>query len=356
MSRCKPAEIVIVVCLAIVSIVAVEAGAADRIHCVTYISHDFSFYFDGRFGANYVAPDGIDVRNWGTLHKYDLTDANLLILQSSASPCRYLPEDVEAVRGFLGRGGGVVVLGDYALFREEKEYHPNALLKPFGARFADTAAQKPLDGDGVLEHEEIACYSPKSIVLEDPADWQILVNDAQDRVIMAKRPWGKGQLLVGSRSLCGRNPNASDPINDHMFPLTHVTLNDHQRQRINDTLLNHPLERACPEGGFVPLFEQQISCRFRQGNADLPLAQQTAHVIELNIRNLAQMFPLQAVENDRFIHPVQKFRSEMASQGGQYPILHLGSILHVNDVLTANIAGHNNDRVAEINRAPLPVR
>jgi len=119
---------------------------SDRIHCVTDISHEFSFYFDGRFGRNYVVPNGIDVRNWGTLHKYDFSNVNLLILQSSASPCPYLPEDIEAVRKFLAEGGGVVVLGDYSLFRQEKQYRLNALVKHFGAEFVSESAQKPLKG------------------------------------------------------------------------------------------------------------------------------------------------------------------------------------------------------------------
>ncbi len=214
MNRRKSSLIVAVVCSIVLAAMVVEAAPAGKIHCVTDISHTFSFYFDGRFGANYVAPDGIDVRNWGTLHKYDLTNANLLILQSAASPCRYTPEDIKAVRRFLAEGGGVVVLGDYALFREEKEYHPNTLLKSFGARFTDTAAQKPLAGDGILADEKIASYSPKIITLDESADWQTLVKDAQGRPVMAKRLVGKGQLLVASRSLCGHNPNASDPIND----------------------------------------------------------------------------------------------------------------------------------------------
>ena len=89
MNRHKSAPILPVVCLLVLAAAVAEAAPSGKIHCVTDISHTFSFYFDGRFGANYVAPDGIDVRNWGTLHKYDLTNANLLILQSSASPCRY---------------------------------------------------------------------------------------------------------------------------------------------------------------------------------------------------------------------------------------------------------------------------
>ncbi len=35
----------------------VPTTQSDRIHCVTDISHEFSFYFDGRFGRNYVVPN-----------------------------------------------------------------------------------------------------------------------------------------------------------------------------------------------------------------------------------------------------------------------------------------------------------
>ena len=190
------------------------ATQSGRIHCVTDISHEFTFYFDGRFGRNYVVPNGVDVRNWGTLHKYDFSNVNLLILQSSASGCPYLPEDVKAVRKFMMEGGGVVVLGNHALFRKEKQYRLNALVKHFGAEFLNESAQKPLRGYSILEKKKIDSYSPKAIRLEDRFDWEVLVKDANGRVVMARRRVGKGYLVVASRSLSGRKPNASDPIND----------------------------------------------------------------------------------------------------------------------------------------------
>ena len=186
---------------------------SGRVHCVTDISHDFSFYFDGRFGGNYVSPDGVNVQNWGTLHKCDLSFANLLILQSSASPCPYVPEDVKAVRKFLEEGGAVVALGDYALFRKETVYHLNEMATAFGAEFVNERAEKPLKGCLTLEKETIEGYSPKTIQLRKASDWQVLVKDGKDRVVMAQRRVGKGRLVVASRALCGQNPNASDPIN-----------------------------------------------------------------------------------------------------------------------------------------------
>jgi hypothetical protein len=190
------------------------AAESDRIHCVTDISHEFTFYFDGRFGKNYVSPHGIDVRNWGTLHKYDLENVNLLILQSGASPCPYLPEDIEAVRTFMTGGGAVVVLGDFSLFGHEAQYRLNALVEPFGAAFVNDPAQKPLRGCLTLQGQEIESYTPKTVTLGRASDWEVLVRDAQDRVVMARRRVGRGTLVVASRSLCGHKPDASDPIND----------------------------------------------------------------------------------------------------------------------------------------------
>lgn len=202
------------VCPTTLFIESAPAAQDGRIHCVTDISHEFTFYFDGRFGKNYVAENGIDVRNWGTLHKYDFSNVNLLILQSSASPCPYLPKDIKAVRKFLREGGGVVVLGDYATFRKEKEYKLNALVRNFGAEFVNERAQKPLKGYSILSKNKIESYSPKTIKLEKPSEWKVLVKDAKGQVVMTWRCVGKGRLVVASRSLCGRNPNAGDPIND----------------------------------------------------------------------------------------------------------------------------------------------
>ena len=217
------------VCVCPTTLLAESASAdqSGRIHCVTDISHEFTFYFDGRFGKNYMVPNGIDVRNWGTLHKYDFSNVNLLILQSSASPCPYLPEDINTVRKFLLEGGAVIVLGNYTVFRKEKEYKLNALVRNFGAEYVNERAQKPLKGYSILSKKKIDSYSPKTIKLEKPSEWKVLVKDAKDRVVMAWRLVGKGRLVVASRSLCGRNPNASDPINDSWWKplLKRITAN-----------------------------------------------------------------------------------------------------------------------------------
>jgi len=100
------------ICAIVVSLVAAAAGAAapaGKIHSVVDISHEFSFYFDGRFAKNYLAGRGnASVQNWGTLHKFDFDRVNLVVLQSGASSCRYTPKDIAAIKAFLDSGGGVI--------------------------------------------------------------------------------------------------------------------------------------------------------------------------------------------------------------------------------------------------------
>ncbi len=219
----------LVLCCA--SIPAAEAGP---VHSVTDISHEFSFYFDGRFGKNYLSAKGnVDVRNWATLHEFDLGNINLLVLQSGASPCAYVPKDIEAVRRFLEEGGGAVVLGDYTRFRKEKAYHLNELARAFGAEFTEARAKGPLSGAAELAGKPIKYYGGKVIRLTAAAGapgrsrspraaraarkgketWEVLIRDAAGQVVAARRKVGKGKLLVCSRGLSGRQPNAKDPIN-----------------------------------------------------------------------------------------------------------------------------------------------
>jgi len=191
-----------------------ETTAATRIHSVTDISHSFSFYFDGRFGGNYITSQGgADARNWATLHEADLSNANLLVLQSGGTPCPYTAEDVAAVRRFLESGGGVAVLGDYATFRDEKTYRLNELSTAFGAEFVDVKAVGPLTPADELAATEVKTYGGKTVKLADPSAWDVLIRDAEDRAVMARRAVGKGSLLVVSRALSGRQPDAKDPIN-----------------------------------------------------------------------------------------------------------------------------------------------
>ena len=51
-----------------------EAGKqAIRIHAVSHLGHQFSFYADGRFHRQYLSGQPVAM-NWGSLYRYDFSD------------------------------------------------------------------------------------------------------------------------------------------------------------------------------------------------------------------------------------------------------------------------------------------
>jgi hypothetical protein len=182
------------------------------IHSLTDIAHEFTFYFDHRFTDRYLtAPAIANAFNWGTLHKYDLRNTNLLILHSGGTPCPYLPMDIAAVDSFLAAGGGALVLGDFARFRSDPDYKLNALARAFGAEFTDEVATPPLQRNA--SPVAIETNGSHLLRLTNESDWNALVYDSNRRVVAAQRNWDKGRLLVASRGLVGRDPNEPDNIN-----------------------------------------------------------------------------------------------------------------------------------------------
>lgn len=187
---------------------------APLIHSVTDLSHEFSFYADGRFATQYLDAErgDVDVRNWGTLAKFDLSNANLLVLMSGASPCAYTEADIAHVREFLEAGGGVVALGSYARWGTDPDYGLNALTGAFGGRFAEEQAATPLNGAPMTE-DAVEFTGGSILELDEATQWMALMSDAQGRPVLAGRQVGKGALMLASRGLAGQRPDASDAIN-----------------------------------------------------------------------------------------------------------------------------------------------
>ena len=175
-----------------------------RVHAVSDLGHQFSFYADGRFHRQYLPGQPVAM-SWGSLFNYDFSNANLLILLGCDPHLEYVPQDIEVVTTFLQQGGGVVLLGS------AQDKSQNALADKFGCSFA-APAEKPLKAATDLITGEIE-GSGDSLALEKPKDWRVLVADARNRPVLASRNVGKGTLLVGARGLAGRNPDASDDIN-----------------------------------------------------------------------------------------------------------------------------------------------
>src|SRR5512133_964144 len=115
--------------LSLFAALAVMAPVNGRIHSVEDISHDFTFYMDGRFYGQYIAPNGADARNWGTLWKLNLSDTNLLVLSSGDSPIRYDWRAIEHIKKYVRDGGALLITADNVGYKPGQPFHIQNVAK-----------------------------------------------------------------------------------------------------------------------------------------------------------------------------------------------------------------------------------
>ena len=174
------------------------------VHAVADLGHQFTFYADGRFHTQYLPGQPL-ATSWGSLYNFDFSNANLLILLGCDSHLEYVPDDIKTIQQFMEQGGGVVLLGSKA------DKSQDALARHFGCEFGQSA-QKPLkSADSIIKGEIMGAGN--TMVLKETNLWRILIVDAENKPVLARRTFGKGALLVGARGLAGSNPNAKDNIN-----------------------------------------------------------------------------------------------------------------------------------------------
>lgn len=182
-----------------------------RVHCVSDISQEFSFYMDGRFFRQYLEGHGEDARNWGSLSQLDLSNANLLALSGGDAHVPYAKESLAKVDAFLADGGAVLML------LQSADAPGNDVTKPHGCAAAADSATGPARATPALLRmvgsPDLSIEFRGGPMLAIATPWQPLVVDAKDQPLLAMRNVGNGSLLVGSRGLFGSNPDASDPIN-----------------------------------------------------------------------------------------------------------------------------------------------
>ncbi|MGL5683267.1 MAG: hypothetical protein ACRDDZ_09525 [Marinifilaceae bacterium] len=177
------------------------------VHAVTDLSHEFSFYADHRFHSQYIK-DGKGQTNWTSLFNYDFSNANLLVLLGCDDRISYLDKDVDVITNFVNDGGGIVLLGN------EQTKSQNELAKKFGVSFAGQAAKPYSTPSG---EDVVGGYASVLDFGKNANKWDVLVADKDGKPILARSKYGKGNLLVGARSIAGSNPNASDSINHTLW-------------------------------------------------------------------------------------------------------------------------------------------
>ncbi|HEX9794072.1 MAG TPA: DUF4350 domain-containing protein [Planctomycetota bacterium] len=199
----------------VASLLTLAASAQDPpaqapprlVHAVCDISQSFTFYMDGRFHRQYLEGHGRDARNWGSLAKLELGNVNLLVLTGGDVHVPYAADAIANVQDFVRAGGALLLMADGG----DPEPPGAAVAGAFDARLEDVPARAPLRGLGEFAKAAIEFRGGKTLRLTK--DWTPLLVDARDRPVLARRDFGKGQVLLGSRGLFGQNPDASDPIN-----------------------------------------------------------------------------------------------------------------------------------------------
>lgn len=184
---------------------ALQEPAAPRVHSISDISQEFSFYMDGRFHTQYLKDVGRDARNWGSLHRLDLSNTNLLVLVAGDPHVPYSAESIAHVERYVREGGTLLLMADGG----ETPPPGAALAEKLGAKLSKQGAKKPLSAVGA----DWAIEYRNGRVLELGAEWTVLVQDAEQRPVLAKRKLERGWALLGSRGLFGHQPDAKDPIN-----------------------------------------------------------------------------------------------------------------------------------------------
>lgn len=177
------------------------------VHCVSDISHEFTFYMDGRFHRQYLEGVGADARNWGSLHKLDLDNVNLLVIAAGETRVPFSAKTVAHLERYVREGGTLALLGN----KGAGDLPLQTVATPFGASFENIAAQTPLKTASGFGADPIAFTGGGTLTLQ--GNWKPLIEDAAGKPVLARRDVGRGHVLVGIRGLFGQRPDASDPIN-----------------------------------------------------------------------------------------------------------------------------------------------
>src|SRR5579884_1279955 len=91
---------------------------------------------------------------------------------------------------------------------------------------------------------------------------------------------------------------------------------------------------------------------------DMPFREARAQAIDLNLDDVAYLIPFERVEDDDFVDTVDELGTQtLFAQALAYNALHVVFIhaLELTQPGCADVAGHDNDRVLEVNGAALPI-
>src|SRR6185312_16114661 len=150
----------------------------------------------------------------------------------------------------------------------------------------------------------------------------------------------------------------ADPVARDEFALEYPL-----RQWVLDLLLDGPLQRPCTINRVESRFTQRIPCGIVEHQVHIPLLQPLAQIDELDVHDRPDLLAAQGMEHHDVIDAIDELGPETLLHDLHYRTLHAGIVLlaprsflelRLNH-LRPQVGGHDDDRVAEVDRPPLAV-
>jgi len=182
------------------------ASSPLQVRVVTDVAHGFSFYASWRLNGHYFAENQKGV-NYGNLYDIDASLINAVILPDCDNQVQYNAKDEVYLTKIMQDGGMVLLLGNAGRVMQ------NAFAQKFGVKFAGRAsgAIKATEKFGI--NAPIEGSAQNVLEFTTPADWDILMTDAQGAPVTARKKIGKGYLIVAPRRILGSHPDTMDNPN-----------------------------------------------------------------------------------------------------------------------------------------------
>src|SRR5262249_20104345 len=146
-------------------------------------------------------------------------------------------------------------------------------------------------------------------------------------------------------------------VDDDLAAFGELALEDLHRERVLEHALDHALERARAVVRVVALLGEQVLRLVGHLDRDPPVGEQPLHPIELDIDDPVEVLAAELVKYDRLVDPVQELGLEMRAprlvDALEEPLALL--LAKRDDVLAPDVRSHDQDDVAEVDRAALAI-
>ena len=166
---------------------------------------------------------------------------------------------------------------------------------------------------------------------------------------------------VRRASALGEHQLPAGGVDLHRVAVAELAGEDLLRQRVLDLRQDRALERARAIDRVEAHVPQQFKGLFGQLQLQPALGQALLQPAQLDPRDLLDLVLVQRVEHDDVVQAVDEFRAEMRLDHAHHRGLHLRVGLRAAvgrqllDLLRAQVGGHHDHGVAEVDRAPLAV-